>query len=132
MIAELERDLAGYVREYAAGRAGALGDALAEVVRPRVFRALVAGIAADEGRFAEVAGRSVRHPNGFAKIVLLVGEQFRLRLHTWEAGAAAGGAPQENIHNHAGPAMSRPAPAASRSPWTAAARRTRGSGNRCP
>ncbi|WP_051969459.1 hypothetical protein [Kitasatospora azatica] len=100
MITELERDIAGYVREYAAGSAHGLADALSEVLQPRTFAGLLEGIAVDEARFAAVLGRSVWHPNGFAKIVLLVGEQFRLRLHTWEGGEAVGDAPQENIHNH--------------------------------
>ncbi|MGW4803738.1 hypothetical protein [Kitasatospora sp. NPDC004272] len=99
MIVEVEGELAARAREYAAGRREALAEALGGVTRPVVLRELLGALARDEGRFAQVRARSVRHPNGFDKIVLLVGAEFRLRLHVWDADAAPD-APQENVHNH--------------------------------
>ena len=47
---------------------------------------------------AEIAARSYRHDNGFAKIVLRSGQHGRgaVRLHVWPADGGA----DRNIHNH--------------------------------
>ncbi|MEU1853401.1 hypothetical protein ABZ499_30090 [Streptomyces sp. NPDC019990] len=100
VIAGLERDVAGCVQDYANGSQEALADGLSAVIRARVFPRLVRDIMSDEARFAEMARRSVWHPNGFAKIVLLAAPDYRLRLHAWRGAAVAAPEVQENVHNH--------------------------------
>lgn len=100
MIADLERDIGVCVREYAGGRSEALADALAVVAGARAFQGLVGEIVGDQRRFGDVLERSVWHPNGFAKIVLLDAPEYRLRLHVWRRTAAIPVVVQENVHNH--------------------------------
>lgn len=38
----------------------------------------------NDGALAQVAGRSYSHPNGFAKIVLYIGDGYAVRLHVWD------------------------------------------------
>ncbi|GAA5023960.1 hypothetical protein GCM10023335_57110 [Streptomyces siamensis] len=100
MIADLERDLARCIREYVDGRQEALTDALSLVSLPSAFPGLVRDIMSDADRFADVVRRSVVHPNGFAKIVLLTSPGYRLRLHVWRDGGEAAADFRESIHNH--------------------------------
>lgn len=100
MIAEFERDIGVCVGEYVGGRSEALADALSTVAGPRAFQDLVGEIVGDRKRFAEVVGRSVWHPNGFAKIVLLDAPEYRLRLHVWRRTTPIPVVVQENVHNH--------------------------------
>ncbi|WP_432100348.1 hypothetical protein [Streptomyces sp. WAC 04229] len=100
VITGLEREVAGCVRDYANGSQEALADGLSAVLAARVFPRLVQDILDDEARFATVARRSVWHPNGFAKIVLLTAPDYRLRLHAWRGAGVAAPEVQENVHNH--------------------------------
>jgi hypothetical protein len=58
------------------------------------FADAIRALLADPYRLAEVASRSYRHGNGFAKIVLARGRDRALRLH------ASGGPAEENVHDH--------------------------------
>ncbi|MEZ0067921.1 hypothetical protein ABIA32_003937 [Streptacidiphilus sp. MAP12-20] len=100
MIGELEKRLTQFAMEHANGRSDALSRALSSVLHPPVFRALVGEVIGREDFFGEVLARSLWHPNGFAKIVLLTAPEFRLRLHAWRTDDAASAADAENIHNH--------------------------------
>lgn len=61
------------------------------------LRAALDHLLADERRLAEVASRSYVHANGFAKLVLHLGEAMAVRLHV------ARGASEDNIHDHRWP-----------------------------
>lgn len=52
----------------------------------------------DADQAARVADRSYWHPNGFAKLVLHVAPDFRVRLHVWPAGTDRLG--ETNPHGH--------------------------------
>ncbi len=47
---------------------------------------------------AQIAARSYWHPNGFAKLVLHVAPEFKVRLHVWPAGPDRRG--EVNPHGH--------------------------------
>ncbi|MCX5329163.1 MULTISPECIES: hypothetical protein [unclassified Streptomyces] len=100
VVTDFERDVAGYIRDYNRGRAEALVDALSVVACPPTLPELLRGIMGDEERFADVARRSVVHPNGFAKIVLLSASDFCLRLHVWHENGARTSEFRESVHNH--------------------------------
>ena len=98
-ITDLERDLTGYVNDYVAGESEALLEGLSMVARPVNFRSLLTQITSDKTLLGDVASRSVWHPNGFAKIVLLSLPRYNLRLHIWRNVPGQRPGP-ENIHNH--------------------------------
>ena len=54
--------------------------------RPDLLRAHLRFVLAHPGRLSKVADRSYWHVNGFAKIRLLVRDEFCVRLHVWPAG----------------------------------------------
>jgi hypothetical protein len=99
-ISDLDRDLAEYVRRYVAGESDGLVDALSMIASPANFRSLLTQIIGNGVQLADVANRSVWHPNGFAKIVLLSRPLYSLRLHIWRNGSGSRDAARENIHNH--------------------------------
>jgi hypothetical protein len=99
-ITDLDRDLAEYVNGYVAGKGEGLADALSMIASPANFRSLLTQIIGDGIQLADVASRSVWHPNGFAKIVLLSRPSYHLRLHIWRKGSGLPAATSENIHNH--------------------------------
>jgi hypothetical protein len=100
LIAELERDLFAHLKHSASAGVGALADTLTAIVEPAAFRSLLGEISSSRDLLDEVAGRSVWHPNGFGKIVLLSGPNYKLRLHIWREAKDMPGASRENIHNH--------------------------------
>ncbi|SFF66075.1 hypothetical protein [Streptomyces mirabilis] len=100
VIADLERDVAGSIRDYINGRQDALAESLSLVACPSAFPGLIHDITTDTDRFADVVRRSVVHPNGFAKIVLLSAPEYRLRLHVWREIDTAASEFRESIHNH--------------------------------
>jgi hypothetical protein len=99
-ITDLDRDLTKYVKGYVAGEGEGLVDALSMIASPANFRSLLTQIIGNGIQLADVASRSVWHPNGFAKIVLLSRPLYNLRLHIWRNGSGARAAARENIHNH--------------------------------
>jgi hypothetical protein len=99
LIAELEREVLPRLR-HPAGGVAALADTLTAVVEPATFRMLLSEISASRDLLDEVAERSVWHPNGFGKIVLLSGPDYKLRLHVWRETGEVPDDSQENIHNH--------------------------------
>jgi hypothetical protein len=100
LIAELQRDLFARLKHSASAGVGALADALTAVVEPITFRSLLSEISASRNLLEEVAERSVWHPNGFGKIVLLSGQNYKLRLHVWRESDELPDSSRENIHNH--------------------------------
>jgi hypothetical protein len=101
LIAELQRDLSARLKPSASAGVGSLADALTAIIDdPDTFRSLLAEISASRDLLDEVASRSVWHPNGFGKIVLLTGPTHRLRLHVWRRSDGMPGSSRENIHNH--------------------------------
>lgn len=72
-------------------------------------RALLATIRSSPAIAGDVARRSYWHCNGFAKLVVHVGDpRFRLRLHVWpgrdDSGPVSGpAAGEENVHSHRWP-----------------------------
>jgi len=100
LIAELERDLFAGLRHPANIGVGALADTLTAISEPTTFRSLLSEISASRDLLDEVADRSVWHPNGFGKIVLLSGPGYNLRLHIWHESGDIPDDSQENIHNH--------------------------------
>jgi hypothetical protein len=99
-ITELDRDLTEYVEGYVAGEGEGLVNALSMIASPANFRSFLTQIIGDSIQLADVASRSVWHPNGFAKIVLLSRPLYNLRLHVWRNVSGPQSAAQENIHNH--------------------------------
>jgi hypothetical protein len=99
-ITDLDRDLTEYVKGYVAGESEGLVDALSMIASPANFRSLITQIIGNGIQLADVASRSVWHPNGFAKIVLLSRPLYNLRLHIWRNGAGPQPVARENIHNH--------------------------------
>lgn len=100
LIAELERDLFTPLNQSAGTDVAPLADILAAIAEPATFRSLLGEIAASRYLLDEVAGRSVWHPNGFGKIVLLSGPGYNLRLHVWHESDDMPDDARENIHNH--------------------------------
>jgi hypothetical protein len=100
VIANLEREISEFIADYGNGGQEALAEALSVVARPSVFLDLVNSITRDEERFSDVVRKSVVHPNGFVKIVLLYAADYRLRLHVWGVGETQESDVQESIHNH--------------------------------
>jgi hypothetical protein len=99
-ITDLNRDLTEYVKRYVAGESEGLVEALSMIASPANFRSLLTQIIGNGVQLADVANRSVWHPNGFAKIVLLSRPLYSLRLHIWRNGSGSRTAARENIHNH--------------------------------
>lgn len=64
---------------------------------PEYLHLLIQIIKQDPGLFEKMRRESYYHENGFHKIVLLSGRNFKLRLHHFGASAKA---PMENIHDH--------------------------------
>ena len=58
---------------------------------------LIIGICKDSDKLNKTIAGSYYHENGFHKIVLLSGKQFKLRLHHFGVSAKI---PMENIHDH--------------------------------
>ena len=100
LIAELQRGPLAHVGQTTSTGVGSLADALTTIARPDTFRSLLSEISASRDLLDEVASRSVWHPNGFGKIVLLDGPDYRLRLHVWHASDDMPDDSRENIHNH--------------------------------
>jgi hypothetical protein len=99
-ITDLDRDLTECVKCYVAGADEGLVDALSMIASPANFRSLLAQIIGDGVQLAEVASRSIWHPNGFAKIVLLSRPSYKLRLHIWRNSSGPQPDAREHIHNH--------------------------------
>jgi hypothetical protein len=99
-ITDLDRDLTEYVKGYIEGGGEGLVDALSMIASPANFRSLLTQIIGDDIHLADVTSRSVWHPNGFAKIVLLSRPLYSLRLHIWRDDSGSQAAERENIHNH--------------------------------
>jgi hypothetical protein len=100
LIAELKRDLFTPLKYSVSSGVEVLADALTEIVEPATFRSLLSEISASRDLLDEIASRSVWHPNGFGKIVLLSGPGYNLRLHVWHESDNMPDASRENIHNH--------------------------------
>jgi hypothetical protein len=102
LITGLRHDLAARLRHSASiGMGmGSLADALAAIVEPVTFRTLLSEISSSRDLLDEVASRSVWHPNGFGKIVLLSCPTYKLRLHVWRESDDTPDDARENIHNH--------------------------------
>jgi hypothetical protein len=100
LIRELERDLSARLRHSAGVGVAALADALTEIIQPQTFTSLLGELSSSTVLLDEVAGRSVWHPNGFGKIVLLSGGHYKLRLHVWHESADMPDDAKEHIHNH--------------------------------
>ncbi|HEX6469921.1 MAG TPA: hypothetical protein VF069_12560 [Streptosporangiaceae bacterium] len=49
---------------------------------------------------ADVSAMSVRHANGFDKLVLATGHGYQIRLHVWHCTEGVGGRALENAHSH--------------------------------
>jgi hypothetical protein len=101
LIRELECDLSARLRHSAGAGVAALADVLTAIVQPHIFRSLLSELSSSQVLLDEVASRSVWHPNGFGKIVLLSGLHYKLRLHIWhESPELPESDERENIHNH--------------------------------
>lgn len=94
VLTMLSRAITDSVREYRAGRTGALTDCVRDLARPEILGPLLSPAAGEE-----VLDRAYRHPNGFLKIVLVADSEFQLRLHVWRPGAGSP-PPTENVHSH--------------------------------
>ena len=99
-IADIQRNLSEHVRDYVDGRTPSLADALTVVAQPGNFRSILAELASNRALLEEAANRSVWHPNGFGKIILLSQPQYKLRLHVWGYNEGSPVPAQESIHNH--------------------------------
>lgn len=99
-IAELQKGISQYVDEYISGDRDALADGLEFLTARANLKVLLGAVLEDGVLLRRIAGRSVWHPNGFAKIVLLSQLNYRLRLHFWNRPAGRPVVFQENIHNH--------------------------------
>jgi len=100
LIADLERDLAECMQGYTRGNNPVLADALLAIARPDSFRSMLVELLASRDRLADIAERSLWHPNGFAKIVLLSHSSYKLRLHVWENAASESTVVKGHVHNH--------------------------------
>jgi hypothetical protein len=93
------RRLVAGVDAHVQGSPDALATALAPLRQPDSVAELLGSVLRDEDWLDAVLARSYRHPNGFAKIVLISERSFQLRLHVWRPGDRS--APTiENIHSH--------------------------------
>lgn len=81
----------------ATGLAGLLDAAQRVRDKPKLVRSRLAFLRSHQERLAEVASRAYWHSNGFAKIKLLEGRGFTVRLHVWPAGTGRG---EVNPHGH--------------------------------
>jgi hypothetical protein len=100
LIGELKRELSARLGHSAKTSVDALTDTLEAIVEPATFRSLLSEISASGELLDEVSRRSVRHPNGFGKIVLLASSGYKLRLHIWHDLDEHPDDSRENIHNH--------------------------------
>ena len=67
---------------------------------PESMRSLIDLTLSDDERAAKIAAASLRHANGFQKIVLTDGAGPQLRLHIWSPRASDEPNLLENAHNH--------------------------------
>lgn len=67
------------------------------LAKPENLSLLLSGIINDPVMLSKTVAASYYHENGFHKIVLLSGKQFKLRLHHFGVAAKI---PMENIHDH--------------------------------
>jgi hypothetical protein len=100
LIADLEQDLVECMQGYTRGKNPVLADALLAIARPDRFRSMLVELLGSYDRLADIVGRSLWHPNGFAKIVLLSHSSYKLRLHVWENETNASTVIEGNVHNH--------------------------------
>ena len=77
-----------------------LADINSALSKPSMLRILISKILKNEDCFQITCSNSYCHENGFHKIVLLKGENFKLRLHHF---GITGKAAMENIHDHRWP-----------------------------
>ncbi|MFH0342048.1 MAG: hypothetical protein ACHBNF_07920 [Chromatiales bacterium] len=77
-------------------------DVLRRVRASFEIQALLEQILSSRERLQEVAQRSYRHPNGFARIVLWKDGDFgaKVRLHVWTDNDVPSSGNRGNIHNH--------------------------------
>lgn len=68
---------------------------------------IIGSILEDEDLLQECLRSSYRHANGFDKIVLLSGPDFKLRLHRFVRDPTKQPPPAEHVHNHRWPFASR-------------------------
>jgi hypothetical protein len=61
---------------------------------------MIGELVASDVRLADMARRSLWHPNGFAKVVLLSHPSYKLRLHVWRNETNSPAMAQGNVHNH--------------------------------
>jgi hypothetical protein len=100
LMPELESFLSKKLDKSAGSEATALAEALTIIAQPEVFRSLLSELSSNSSLVESVANRSVWHPNGFSKIVLISDPCFQLRLHVWQSIDGVPSEPRENIHNH--------------------------------
>lgn len=68
--------------------------------RPEILNRLISVVMKNDSLWKKALKNSYRHENGFHKIVLLSGKNFKLRIHHFGATAKI---PMENIHDHRWP-----------------------------
>lgn len=86
-------------------RAGGDPSRMLDVVRrlsqPAAIEGIISTLLSDQACLSQVASSSVRHANGFDKIVLAKAEEGpQLRFHIWEPPSASVPRSIENAHNH--------------------------------
>jgi hypothetical protein len=99
-LAKIERQLAEASSAHMAGKPDDLIDVLIQLSTSARAAELLAALRADRPRLEAAASRSYVHANGFLKIVLLAGAEFKLRLHLWLSTIANPAERDEDIHNH--------------------------------
>lgn len=99
-LARIERQLAEASAAHAADGADDLIKMLIQLTAPGKPAELLAALKADRSRLEAAASRSYVHANGFLKIVLLAGVEFKLRLHLWLSTTAGPTERPEDVHNH--------------------------------
>ena len=80
-----------------------LGEIISVISKPELLSLLIHLILNKQAFFDKTSIESYYHENGFHKIVLLSGSNFKLRLHHFGASAKV---PMENIHDHRWPFVS--------------------------
>jgi len=75
--------------------------ALQILSHPNILAGLLNSAVSDPDWFSQIQKASYYHRNGFDKLVLLEGENFKLRLHHFRPGC--GILPSENVHDHRWP-----------------------------
>ena len=100
MLPDFQLRLTEYMDNNVADRMNALTAALAAVVQPDNFRAMMTEVLDNRALLREVAHRSVWHPNGFAKVVLMSEPSYELRLHIWRRDSYPHSDIREDVHNH--------------------------------